>query len=82
MKKVICEVMMPMEFILLTKGNCNSDQGRNFESAILFQTLQAFGVQKSQTAAYHLQGDGMVEYTFSLLQLLHLYVNMHDDWEC
>ena len=39
----------------------HSDQGRNFESAILSLTLQAFGVQKSRTTAYHPQGDGMVE---------------------
>ena len=31
----------------------HSDQGRNFESAILHQTLQAFGVTKSHTSAYH-----------------------------
>ena len=36
----------------------HSDQGRNFESAILRQTLDAFGVTKSRTTAYHPQGDG------------------------
>ena len=47
------------------------DQGRNFESSILAQTLEAFGVRKSQTTAYHPQGDGMVErFNRSLLQLL------------
>lgn len=30
----------------------HSDQGRNLESAILHQTLQAFGVNKSHTSAY------------------------------
>ena len=39
----------------------HSDQGRNFESSILTQTLEAFGVNKSRTTAYHPQGDGMVE---------------------
>ena len=39
----------------------HSDQGRNFESTILHQTLQAFGITKSHTTAYHPQGDGMVE---------------------
>ena len=38
----------------------HSDQGRNFESSILAQTLDAFGVHKSRTTAYHPQGDGMV----------------------
>ena len=39
----------------------HSDQGRNFESSILTQTLKAFGVNKSCTTAYYPQGDGMVE---------------------
>lgn len=39
----------------------HSDQGRNFESAILRETLEAFGITKSRTTAYHPQGDGMVE---------------------
>ena len=39
----------------------HSDQGRNFESTILLQTLEAFGVTKSYTTAYHPAGDGLVE---------------------
>ena len=39
----------------------HSDQGCNFESSILAQTLQAFRVHKSRTTAYHPQGDCMVE---------------------
>jgi len=31
----------------------HSDQGRNFESTILLQTLEAFGINKSHTTAYH-----------------------------
>ena len=34
----------------------HSDQGRNFESTILKQTLDAFGVTKLHTTAYHPQG--------------------------
>ena len=60
-----------------------SDQGCNFESSILFQTLQAFGIEKSRTAAYHPQGDGMVErFNRTLLQLLRSYVESQSDWEC
>ena len=60
----------------------HSDQGRNFESTILSQVLQAFGISKSRTTAYHPQGDGMVErLNRSLLQLLRSYVDKQDDWE-
>ena len=60
----------------------HSDQGRNFESSILAQTLEAFGVHKSRTTPYHPQGDGMVErFNRSLLQLLRAYVDAQNDWE-
>ena len=60
----------------------HSDQGRNFESTILSQTLEAFGVTKSRTTAYHPAGDGLVErFNRSLLQMLRAYVQQHNDWE-
>ena len=60
----------------------HSDQGRNCESTVLRQTLDAFGVSKSHTTAYHPQGDGMVErMNRSLLQLLRSYVETQDEWE-
>ena len=60
----------------------HSDQGRNFESDMLHQMLQAFGIKKSRTTAYHPQCDGMVErFNRSLLQLLRCYVNTEEDWE-
>ena len=60
----------------------HSDQGRNFESMLLKQTLEAFGVSKTRTTAYHPQGDGMVErFNRSLLQLLRTYVEEESDWE-
>ena len=40
----------------------HSYQGRNFESTILQQTLEAFGIAKSRTTAYHPQGDSMCMY--------------------
>ena len=59
----------------------HSDQGRNFESTILCQTLDAFGVTKSRTTAYHPAGDGLVErFNRSLLQMLCAYVDQND-WE-
>ena len=60
----------------------HSDQGRNFESTLLQQTLDAFGITKSGTTAYHPQGDGMVErFNRSLLQMLRAYVSHEADWE-
>lgn len=60
----------------------HSDQGRNFESSIMRQTLEAFGIKKSRTTAYHPQGDGMVErFNRSLLQMLRSYVNDQAEWE-
>ena len=60
----------------------HSDQGRNFESTLFHQVLQAFGIHKTRTTAYHPQGDGMVErFNRSLLQLLRCYVDTEDDWE-
>jgi len=61
----------------------HSDQGRNFESSLFSQVLQAFGIQKSRTTAYHPQGDGMVKrFNRSILQMLRCYVDQEDDWEC
>jgi len=60
----------------------HSDQGRNFESALLRHTLEVFGASKSHTTAYHPQGDGMVErFNRTLLQMLHSYVDTKEDWE-
>ena len=59
-----------------------SDQGRNFESTILAQTLDAFDIRKSHTTPYHPQGDGIVErFNRTLLQLLRTYVTSQNDWE-
>ncbi|KAL5488761.1 hypothetical protein EMCRGX_G017750, partial [Ephydatia muelleri] len=60
----------------------HSDQGWNFVSTIFRQTLEAFGIKKSHTTAYHPEGDGMVErLNRSLLQLLRTYAQRQDDWE-
>ena len=60
----------------------HSDQGRNFESSLLQQTLDAFGITKSRTTAYHPQGDGMMErFNRFLLQMLRAYVSHESEWE-
>ena len=60
----------------------HSDQGRNFESTLLRETLEAFGIVKSRTTSYHPQGDGLVErFNRSLLQMLRAFVEKESDWE-
>ena len=60
----------------------HSDQGRNFESHILSDLCQAFGVKKSRTTPYHPMGDGLVErMNRSLLTLLRTYVESENLWE-
>lgn len=60
----------------------HSDQGANFESTVLRQTLDAFGVRKTRTTAYHPQGDGMMErLNQTLLQMLRSYTSQQGDWE-
>ncbi|KRX51502.1 Retrovirus-related Pol polyprotein from transposon, partial [Trichinella sp. T9] len=39
----------------------HSDQGRNFESELVKEVCQLFGVTKTRATAYHPQSDGLVE---------------------
>ncbi|KRX76089.1 Transposon Tf2-9 polyprotein [Trichinella sp. T6] len=39
----------------------HSDQGRNFESALIKELCELFGTSKTRTTAYHPQSDGLVE---------------------
>ena len=60
----------------------HTDQGANFESTILCQTLSAFGTHKTRITAHHPQGDGMVErFNQILLQMLRSYTSQRSDWE-
>ena len=58
------------------------DQGWEFESLLLCQTLDALGIKKSCKSAYKTQGDVKVErFNRSLLQLLQTCIELEDDWE-
>jgi len=55
----------------------HSDQGRKVQ--YLRQILDAFGVTKMRTTAYHPAGDGLVKrFNHSLLQVLQAFVNQGD----
>ncbi|KRY06283.1 Retrovirus-related Pol polyprotein from transposon, partial [Trichinella patagoniensis] len=61
----------------------HSDQGRNFESELVKEVCQLFGVAKTRTTAYHPQSDGLVErMNRTLLDLLaKASIDHPDDWD-
>ena len=60
----------------------HSDQGRNFESALVHEVCKLLGIRMSRTTAYHPQGDGLVErMNRSLVESLSKYVDTNQDWD-
>ena len=60
-----------------------TDQGRNFESALLKEVCQLLGVVKTRTTPYHPQSDGLVErFNRTLLNLLSMAASENErDWD-
>ena len=61
----------------------HSDQGRNFESAVITEICKLLGIEKSRTTPYHPQSDGLVErFNRTLLNMLATAVTEHPfEWE-
>ena len=62
----------------------HSDQGKNFESAIVKHLCDNLGIQKTRTSGYHPAGNGNVErYNKTLVERLSLLIEQDDqkDWE-
>ena len=69
-KEVVCRFGVPLLI--------HSDQGRNFESAVLTEMCQMLGMHKTRTTAYHPQSDGMVErFNGTLEDQLAKFVDYH-----
>ena len=61
----------------------HSDQGRQFESAIIKEVCSLLQINKTRTTPYHPQSDGMVErFNHTLLSMLATTIADHPwDWE-
>ena len=62
----------------------HSDQGRNFESAVIQHLCEHLGIHKTRTSGYHPAGNGGVErYNKTLVERLSLLIEREDqkDWE-
>lgn len=66
-----------------TPKQLHSDQGREFESHLFKHICQLLGIDKTHTAPYRPQSDGLVEnFNKSLKQMLTSFVNENqDDWD-
>ena len=80
-----------MASILVTEYVCrygvplilHSDQGRNFESAVMKEMCELLGIKKTRTTPYHPQSDGMIErFNRTLEAQLSKFVDYNQrDWE-
>ena len=61
----------------------HSDQGRNFESALMKEVCGILGIKKTKTTAFRPQSDGFIErFNRTLQQMISLYVNEpQTDWD-
>ena len=70
-------------FRFLPPERLHSDQGKNFESAVVSEVCRLLGIVKSRTTPYHPQSDGFVEcFNQTLLDMLSKAVHERPfEWE-
>ena len=62
----------------------HTDQGRNFESALISELCKLLGITKTRTTPYHPQSDGMIErFNRTLLSMLSTVLGEEgeENWE-
>ncbi|VDP93771.1 unnamed protein product [Echinostoma caproni] len=65
-----------------TPCQLHSDQGSNFESALVQELCRSLGIDKTRTTAYYPQGNGQTERTNrTLINLLKAFVESEVDWD-
>ena len=71
--EVICRFGVP--------DSLHTDQGKNFESALVREICEVLGIKKTRTTPYHPQSDGLIErFNRTLLDMLSIAVR--DDERC
>ena len=82
-KTVAEKLLNEMFFRFSLPDQILSDQGRQFESALITELCNVLQIQKSRTTPYHPQADGLVERSNrTLLSMLSIVVDEHPQtWE-
>ena len=82
-KTVAEKLLNEMFFCFSLPDQILSDQGRQFESALIAELCSVLQIEKSRTAPYHPQEDGLVERSNrTLLSMLSTVVDGHlQTWE-
>ena len=61
----------------------HTDQGRNFESAVIAEMCQLLDIYKTRTSAYHPAGNGLTErYNRCVMDMIHAQIRLDpSDWD-
>ena len=65
------------------KTRLHSDQGKEFDNAMIHKLSELLGTVKTKTTPYHPRSDGLVErFNRTLLAMLAMFVSQeHDNWD-